>query len=432
MRIVAIVVGLIVGFGACRQQEAPTQAKADRAQVASRAEPPEIGYPEGPWWDGDIQQLMLAGSQILISHRDAKPIHRLIVAGAKDRSREEARQLAWALYLELRSNPSRFAEVAARESDEPITRAFGGELGVFYAETVPPAFVDAFGYAGEGEATRPVETEQGFHVLRRVKPPAAPTKLDLSHIVIKFDGMSGWWRPDRAVVARSREEARALAERVAREAQQAPDQFGKLALEYSDADDALREGDMGALSTYDMIESDARLFAVAERLPLGAVSDVIALENTGLHIVRRAPPAERPVYAASVITIGYADSPLSQLKPNATRTRAEAEQLARRIAAQLKRRPDSFDALRQKLCDAVLCEGVLSWSKGRGLVALERETVRLRVDQISDKPVASPLGLLIVRREDGERHPPPPTPTPVFTFPLGRVWDEGTASANGP
>jgi hypothetical protein len=181
-----------------------------------------------------------------------------------------------------------------------------------------------------------------------------------------------------------------------------------------------------------MIESDARLFAVAERLPLGAVSGVVALENTGYHIVRHAPPAERSAYAASVITIGYVDSPLSQLKPNATRSRAEAERLARRIAAQLKRRPDSFDALRQKVCEAALCEGVLSWNRGRGLVALELETARLRVGQISDEPVASPLGLLIVRRENGESHPPPPTPTPVFTFPLGRVWDERTASAHRP
>lgn len=406
-------------------------ARTEGQRPSEAPQSPQIGYPEGPWWTADTSTLIVSGSQILVSHRDAKPTHGLIVAAPAARSRDEAMQRAWQLYLDLRDHPERFAEVASRDSDEPVSRAFGGALGTLYAGALPSGVVDALGHVREGEVTRPVETEQGFHVLRRLAP-AAPVALDLAHIVVRYDGMSGWQRPDRALPKRSREEARALAQRIAREAKLAPDRFGELAREHSDAEDALRAGDKGALSTYEVTDvQEAHLFAVAAQLPQGGVSDVVELATSGFHIVRRTPPTERPTLAVSVITVGHIDSPLSVIRPNATRSRAEAEQLARRIVTQLAKNPDRFDAMRAEQCDAVMCEGVVSWKPGRHLVALEGALERLRVGEISAEPIVTPVGLLIVRREDGQAHPPPSPPPPTFSFPVSFFGGQPSPSGQG-
>jgi parvulin-like peptidyl-prolyl isomerase len=406
-------------------------ARIEAEQPLEATQPPQIGYPEGPWWSEGTSTLIVSASHILVSHRDAKPTQGLLLAAPATRSRDEALQRAWQLYLNLRDHPARFAEVAARDSDEPLGRAFGGALGTLYADVLPRGIVDALGHVREGEVTRPVETEQGFHVLRRLAP-AAPISLDLAHIVVRYDGVSGWQRSDREVPERTREEARALAERFAREAKQAPDRFGDLAREHSDAEDALRGGDKGTLSTYEATDADeAQLFAVAAHLPPGGVSDVVELAASGFHVVRRTPPSERPALAASVITVGYIDSPLSLLRANATRSRDEAEQLARRTVTQLAKRPDRFEAMRAEQCDQVMCEGITSWKPGRHLFALEAALEPLRVGEITAEPVATPLGFLIVRREDAQAHPPPSTPPPTFSFPVSFFGGQIPPSGQG-
>src|SRR5688572_7961334 len=177
-----MIIALVVSVVACRaRHESETKGGSSRAQAVN--ERPEVGYPEGSWWTMDMTTLLVSGDHILVAHRDTKPVHGLISAAPVDRSRDQALQHAWRPYRELAASPERFAEVAGRESDEPVSRAFGGSLGTLYASALPPAFVDAFGHVREGEVTRPVETDQGFHVLRRLKP-SGRSELNLAHIVI--------------------------------------------------------------------------------------------------------------------------------------------------------------------------------------------------------------------------------------------------------
>jgi parvulin-like peptidyl-prolyl isomerase len=79
---------------------------------------------------------------------------------------ELRRARAEALRAEVLEPGADFAAVARRASEDPGTRAQGGELGTFERRSHPPAF-DAAAFAlGPGQVGPVVQTEFGFHVLR--------------------------------------------------------------------------------------------------------------------------------------------------------------------------------------------------------------------------------------------------------------------------
>lgn len=401
---------------ACRTA---SETDAVREQQSSSTEQPAqqeqpVGYEKGEWWDHDINSLMIAGSHILIAHRDSKLTKQMVSGAISSRTREEARRKAWSLYETLRAHPERFADVARKESDDPATAWVGGSLGLFYALQVPEQLVDAFGHMAIGEVSRPVETAQGYHLVRSAKP-LPEVELSMAHIVIKYDGAFGWRRLDRPIPSRTRLQARELAGRVALEARRHPERFGRLALQYSDGDDALRDGDMGLCSTYEDFGSDFMLLSIASQLPIGGISEVIET-NTGAHVLLRKPPVAKKRVATSTIVIGYKGSQLSLFDQDGKRSKQEAKKLANKIAEELKRRPRKFEQLRATYCDKMNCEDVLSWYVGRGIESFERELTNLEVNEISTTSVDSPVGYVILRREDPQGIPIAPRPKPRFNF----------------
>lgn len=105
----------------------------------------------------------IAARHILVMHDDsqAKPDE---VA----RTREEALARAKACLLELRSGAD-FTDMVKKYSDEPGAVERGGDLGVFRREVMVKAFADAAFSLSVGEVSEVVETEYGFHVIKRTR-----------------------------------------------------------------------------------------------------------------------------------------------------------------------------------------------------------------------------------------------------------------------
>ncbi|MCX8037946.1 MAG: peptidyl-prolyl cis-trans isomerase [Candidatus Sumerlaeia bacterium] len=111
----------------------------------------------------------------------------------------------------------------------------------------------------------------GFHVIRR--NPA----IHCRHILITYQGAS------RSLATRSREEARALAEKVRREALEPGADFVALVRRYSEAPDKVRGGDVGVFDRGRMIQSfEEAAFA----LKPGEISAVVET-RFGFHIIQR-------------------------------------------------------------------------------------------------------------------------------------------------
>lgn len=64
-----------------------------------------------------------------------------------------------------------FNELAREESQDPTAEQNGGELGEISRGQTVPAFEEALFNAEPGETVGPVETEFGFHVIKREEPP---------------------------------------------------------------------------------------------------------------------------------------------------------------------------------------------------------------------------------------------------------------------
>ncbi len=108
-----------------------------------------------------------AGSHILISFKGAK--------GARPdvtRTKEEALNQALELLETLKVEPERFSELAEAHSSGP-NASRGGYLGVWFRGKMVKAFDNAIASLPiDGIAPEPVETEFGYHVIKRKATPS--------------------------------------------------------------------------------------------------------------------------------------------------------------------------------------------------------------------------------------------------------------------
>ena len=116
------------------------------AEVAASKEPKEI-----------------RAQHILVMHRDSKRAPATIT-----RSRDEAKERAEEALAKLRSGSS-FDEIAAAYSDEPGAADRGGDLGKFKKKMMVPRFSDVAFRLDVAQLSDVVETEFGFHVIRRTE-----------------------------------------------------------------------------------------------------------------------------------------------------------------------------------------------------------------------------------------------------------------------
>ena len=101
--------------------------------------------------------------------KDERRASHILVAADKDApkaEREKAKAKADGLLAELKKDPSRFAELATKNSDDPGSAAKGGDLDWFgRGQMVPPFEAAAFGLK-PGETSGVVETDYGYHVIK--------------------------------------------------------------------------------------------------------------------------------------------------------------------------------------------------------------------------------------------------------------------------
>ena len=168
-----------------------------------------------------------------------------------------------------------FRQVAARVSED-ASGGRGGWLGVGDQKTWVPAFTEVAFALDIGAMSPPVETEFGFHLIRR--EPLDP--ISLKHIIVRHQDSPGAKKEE--IRERTPEEARVIAEALhARIA--AGEAFEDIAREASDGAYGPRGGDLGEFLKSQLEEDfDAQV----DQLEPGELSEPFATDN-GYHILLR-------------------------------------------------------------------------------------------------------------------------------------------------
>jgi parvulin-like peptidyl-prolyl isomerase len=212
-----------------------------------------------------------AASHILVAWagcRDCPP--------AVTRTREEALARARQIAVLLRTGRGEFGELARKYSDDVTVSRNEGYLGAFRRGDMDPLFEVTVFNLTPGSVSEPIETDYGWHIVRREEVRRAHAH----HILIA-------WRDAAkaaAGVTRDREEARKAADALRREAVVPGADLCKLAQDFSDDPHSRLDcGDLGWLEPGVMEKAvDAVLFD----LPAGEVSPVIETAY-GFHVFWR-------------------------------------------------------------------------------------------------------------------------------------------------
>lgn len=128
-----------------RGSDVPPVAVADEATLRRRYE--------------DEKARFVAPEQRLASHI-------LIQAGADEAAKKAAQAKAAKLAEQARQPDADFAALATANSDDPGSKAEGGDLGWVEKGVMVKAFEDALFAMQVGDVAGPVETEFGYHVLK--------------------------------------------------------------------------------------------------------------------------------------------------------------------------------------------------------------------------------------------------------------------------
>jgi len=98
--------------------------------------------------------------------RQASHILITVDKGAPADAKQKARALADEIHTAVSKNPSAFAEMAKKHSQDPGSAAKGGELGSFPRGSMVKAFDDTVFGMKVGEISKPVESDFGYHIIR--------------------------------------------------------------------------------------------------------------------------------------------------------------------------------------------------------------------------------------------------------------------------
>ncbi len=136
------------GLSAGQSTPAPTQV------AVSAAAAPPAAPPAAP-------QERIKASHVLIAYKAAR-------RSRASRTKAEAKKLADAVFKRAKAGED-FAELARKHSDDASAKAKGGDLGSFHRGKMVKPFADAAFALKPGEVSNVVETEFGFHVIRRTE-----------------------------------------------------------------------------------------------------------------------------------------------------------------------------------------------------------------------------------------------------------------------
>jgi parvulin-like peptidyl-prolyl isomerase len=175
----------------------------------------------------------LSAAHILIMHKDSERVPETIT-----RTKEEALVLAQEVATKAQADGADFAALAKEYSDGP-SGPNGGDLGNFAPQMMVPPFTGATLKLAVGEVSAPVETEFGYHVIRRQEVKEIPV-ASAKHILVMYAGSMR--APGN--ITRTKEEALTRMNECLERAKKG-DKFEDLATEYSDCPSAAQGGDLG-------------------------------------------------------------------------------------------------------------------------------------------------------------------------------------------
>ena len=222
-----------------------------------------------------LPNIKVSASHLLVAYKGA-----LRAGAAVTRSRQEAQARAEKLLLQLGSAPDTFAGLVREHSDGPRATD-GGPMGIWTVgrNKKPPVFDRVLSALQVGQvAGELVESPFGFHILKRERFQK-PKLLAASHILLAYTGA----RRGPIKVKRSREEALALAKRLARRLRARPHQFEAMAKKHSDDPIGARGGHLG---TWALGKGIPEFEAAVLRLRTGQVSPPVETP-AGFHIIKR-------------------------------------------------------------------------------------------------------------------------------------------------
>jgi parvulin-like peptidyl-prolyl isomerase len=106
----------------------------------------------------------IGASHVLVAYKGATRARETVT-----RTKEEARALAGKIAAQARGPDADFATLAKQSSDDPGSGPNGGALGLFTRESMVKPFSDAAFALPVGGVSGVVETDFGFHVIKRTK-----------------------------------------------------------------------------------------------------------------------------------------------------------------------------------------------------------------------------------------------------------------------
>lgn len=308
------------------------------------------------------------------------------------RSRAEAWQFAAWIAERARREPDSFSLLARKFSDDATTRDHGGSLGLFRIfghHLLHPAVLDCIASIDEGEVSPVVESQHGFHVLRKLPPPL-PMTVSGQEIVIGH--RSAPWlatATGEPVPNRSREQALGIARELRQRLRKGPVGFEEAVRRYSDHPGRVRSGDLGQWST-EHTTPLSREMTLLTALEVGEVSD--PLETVfGVKILRRTPNRPRNTYSAEVVQLSF--------PAYAANRKAATRQKAEELLARVRSDPGLFPTFQKKHC----CTGVRTWEEGHRWPRLTVAVAALQVGQIASHVIRSESAFVIAKRVPSRR-----------------------------
>ncbi len=158
-RIVPAVALLAAVSSGCSSLTAPASEDPQNLRPLPQQAPPAALRPKA---DNDAR---VTASHILIGYQGAAGA----VGEGAGRSKDQAKQLATQILGIAKAPNADFEALAKKHSDDPGSASNGGKLGTFGRDAMVKPFSDAAFELQPGQVSDLVETQFGFHIIKRTQ-----------------------------------------------------------------------------------------------------------------------------------------------------------------------------------------------------------------------------------------------------------------------